>query len=135
MRIAVASIDQERVTRHFGQSRYYVVFTIEGGRCAKRETMKIPRQTPSKAGNGKGLGRRVRVALEDTDKVDIVVARGMGKRAYERIIEADMIPILTDIEEVDVVPVAYVRGALTDHPERIEDSCSHGRAGRHRDNG
>ena len=29
MRIAVASIDQERVTRHFGQSRYYVVFTIE----------------------------------------------------------------------------------------------------------
>ena len=32
-----------------------------------------------------------------------------------------MIPIITDIEAVDAVPVAYARGALTDYPEQLED--------------
>ena len=124
MRIVVASNDKMRVARRFGRSRYFVLFTIEQGCVVNREIIENPWEAHSRDGDDDERARRLPAALGD-----IVVAGAMGQRAYDWIAEGGMIPILTDIEEVDEVPVAYARGSLADHPERIQDGCFLRRAG------
>lgn len=57
--------------------------------------------------------------LESIHDCQIVLVRGMGSGAFNRLMAGGIRPILTDISGVEEAVNAYLTGSLTDHPERL----------------
>ena len=55
----------------------------------------------------------------DLSDCEVLMARGMGRGAYESIQQANIRPIVTDIAGIDEAVQAYLEGILADHSERL----------------
>ncbi|HHJ10102.1 MAG TPA: dinitrogenase iron-molybdenum cofactor biosynthesis protein [Bacteroidetes bacterium] len=131
MKIAIATVDGETVSQHFGRSRYYKIYTIEGNDPAGMEMRergtghfaqgKNPdhhahHEYTHPRGQGHGYGREAdskhaSMAREIGD-CDVLVAGGMGMGAYESFRNAGLEVILTDLQDINDVVNAYVKGDL-----------------------
>jgi predicted Fe-Mo cluster-binding NifX family protein len=50
---------------------------------------------------------------------EAVLCRGMGMGAYQSMQVLGIRPVVTDIETIDEAALAYNRGNIIDHPERL----------------
>ena len=57
--------------------------------------------------------------LEAIRDCDVLLARGMGRGAYESIRQAGIEPILTDEESINTAVQQYLAGTLINHVERL----------------
>lgn len=48
----------------------------------------------------------------------VVLCRGMGNPAYEKLVQAGLEPILTDIVDIETAVQAYIDGTIIDNPRR-----------------
>ena len=121
MRIAFATDDGENVSAHFGRAQYYLMVDVENGGEVRRELVhKSPPEehvhVPGEEHqHGKGHGAKFHLV----EGCDVLVARGMGQRAYDRLREMGVEPIACDEMLIDVALTACVDGALAHNPERI----------------
>ena len=75
------------------------------------------------ADQGHGFGRYA----EDKHKrmfanimdCEVVIARGMGRGAYQGMLQANLKPIVTDIAEVEAAVKAVLDNTIIDHPEAL----------------
>ena len=49
----------------------------------------------------------------------VLLARGMGRGAYESLKQAQIRPVVTDVANIDEAVQAYLAGNLTDHVEKL----------------
>jgi hypothetical protein len=49
----------------------------------------------------------------------VLLARGMGRGAYDGLKLRSILPIVTDIQDARAAVEAYLSGNLIDHPERL----------------
>jgi predicted Fe-Mo cluster-binding NifX family protein len=49
----------------------------------------------------------------------VVLCRGMGNPAYEKLVQAGLEPILTDIVDIETAVQAYIDGNITHNPRRL----------------
>jgi predicted Fe-Mo cluster-binding NifX family protein len=134
MKIAAVSEDGVTISQHFGRAPLYVVVTIEDGKIISHETRdKLGHAQFSAEEHGehhhaadpRGHGfdpvaqNRHGQMVANISDCEVLLARGMGKGAYESIKQANIRPIVTDVAGIDEAVQAYLQGGLVDHSEQL----------------
>jgi predicted Fe-Mo cluster-binding NifX family protein len=123
MKIAIASDDERTISSHFGQTRGFVVFDVEGKEVKNREYR--PNTFTGHARGLEGAGHEIDrhgpiiSALSDCKAV---ISHGMGRRIYDDLKEAGIEVFITDEMDVQKAFDLFMTGELIDRPEL---GCSH----------
>jgi predicted Fe-Mo cluster-binding NifX family protein len=133
MKIAAVSEDGVTISQHFGRAPFYVVVTVEDGKIVGREKRdkmghnQFGGETHEEAhgadprGHGFDPAAQNRHASMLTAIADceVLLARGMGAGAYESMKQANILPVVTDVANIDEAVQAYLAGSLKDHVEKL----------------
>jgi predicted Fe-Mo cluster-binding NifX family protein len=125
MKIAIASDEGTTISSHFGQTRGFVVFDIEGKTVKSREYRPntFTGHARGLAGADHGIDRHgpILSALSDCKAV---ISHGMGRRIYDDLKGTGIEAWVTDETDVQKAIDSYINGELVDRSDR---SCSHDR--------
>jgi predicted Fe-Mo cluster-binding NifX family protein len=133
MKIAAISEDGVTISQHFGRAPFYAVITIEDGKIVSREKRdkmghaQFAGETheESRGEDPRGHGfdpaaqnrhSRMAAAIADTE---VLLCGGMGAGAYESMKQANIRPIVTDMENIEEAVQSYLAGSLEDHIEKL----------------
>jgi len=131
MKIALVSDDNQTISRHFGRAENYVVISIENEKIADRKTLPKPGQCHSAGrhhgretdARGRGFGGRAERSHQDMFEnirdCNVLVTRGMGRGAYLDLQQSGVIPIITDIEDIDSAVQAILNDTIINHTEKL----------------
>jgi predicted Fe-Mo cluster-binding NifX family protein len=134
MKIAAVSEDGVTISQHFGRAPLYVVITIEEGKIISREIRDKmghaqfsgeKHEEHHHADDPRGHGfdpasqNRHGQMVANISDCEVLLARGMGRGAYESIKQANIRPIVTDVEGIDEAVQTYLAGSLVDHSEQL----------------
>lgn len=123
MKIAIASDDEKTISSHFGRTRGFVIFEVEGKEKRSQEY-----RSNTFTGHAKGLEEagheidRHTPILNALRDCKAVISHGMGRRIYNDLKEAGIEVFVTEETDVKKALDLYLNGKLIDRPE-IE--CSH----------
>ena len=130
MKIAVVTDDMKTISAHFGRAQFYLVFSIENGKIASQESR-------PKANHNHFVGQEESHThtephgfdTQSDDKhstmmgtitdCDVLLARGMGRGAYEGLRVRNIKPVVTDIVDAKSAVEAYLVGEMIDHTELL----------------
>lgn len=134
MKIAAVSEDGVTISQHFGRAPFYVVVTVEDGKIVSRETRDKMGHTQFAAehheehdheADPRGHGfdpaaqnRHTRMAAAIAD-CEVLLVGGMGAGAYESMKQANIRPVVTDVNDIEEAVQAFLSGNLTDHIEQL----------------
>ncbi len=139
MKIAVVTEDGQTISQHFGRAPYYLVFTVEEQSITRRELREKAghhdfagehghhehsqehghHHEHGEHGCGPEADRKHARMIEAITDCQVVLVRGMGRGAYIAMEQAGITPIVTDIADAETAVRAYLKGSLTNHPERL----------------
>ena len=121
MKIAVVTDDGKAISQHFGRAMYYGVYDVRSGKVEGKEIK--PKVVHHREGEAQlhehQEGYKHSTMLSSIQDCEVLIARGMGRGAYEAIKQSGIKPIITDLIYVDEAVEAYIKGTLEDHPERL----------------
>jgi predicted Fe-Mo cluster-binding NifX family protein len=128
MKIAIASINEQTISHHFGRAEKYVVFSVEDGQVTGRLTLAKPghRQFDSQHSGkhqhdakGSGFGRHANSKheqmFEPIKDCDVLLAGGMGRGAYLGLQKIGIKPIVTKITDIDSAVQAVLDDTIVNH--------------------
>lgn len=128
MRIAVVSDDGSSISSHFGRATKYIVYSTDGGTLLEPEI----REKPARHGaehahgghhehgrHGEGHGELHRRMFEPIKDCDVLIARGMGRGAYEDLRRLGIRAIMTELEDAGAAAEAAASGSLEDRADRV----------------
>lgn len=126
MKIAVVSDDGKSISQHFGRATQYIVFSTEDGVVLAPEI----REKPARQGvghdrgdhrghHGEGHAAMHHRMFEPIADCDLLIARGMGRGAYEDIHGLGIRAIMTELEDARQAAQAAASGTLQDRPDRV----------------
>ena len=123
MKIAIASDDGERISSHFGRTKGFVIYEVEGKEIKRREyrSNTFTGHAIGLEGAGHELDRHTPIlnALKDCK---VVISHGMGRRIYDDLKEIGIEVFVTEETDVSRALHLYLNGKLVDRPEI---GCSH----------
>jgi predicted Fe-Mo cluster-binding NifX family protein len=127
MKIAIVTDDGETISAHFGRARAYLAITVEDGSIVHREMR--PKSAPHLDGarhagddeshDGPAAHARHDEMIAPIADCAYLVARGMGRGAYDRISAAGIRPVVTDLVDPDEASLACAAGRITDLVDRL----------------
>ena len=130
MKIAIVTDDGKRVSAHFGQATHVLVITAEDGKEVGREMRDKPYHSAHDHGHdhdhshdhdhhGQGsFFQQVKAIIADCD---VLVARGIGQPAFDKLQQAGIRTILTDEGDVETAVSAVLADELTHNPVRVHN--------------
>ena len=134
MKIAIVFDDKQTISRHFGRAENYIVVSVEQeipvdktilpklSNCNTDARHRHGQDRKSGSG-GSGFGRHSRSKHEqmfkDIKDCDVLVARGMGRGAYQGLEELGIKPIVTDIVDIDAAVQAVLDDTIVNHTEEL----------------
>jgi predicted Fe-Mo cluster-binding NifX family protein len=130
VKIAIITDDGKAISQHFGRARYYLVISIEEGVAVNREMREkighgqfsaVGPEEHSNEHHGSdeaSHGKHTQMAQTISD-CSTVICGGMGMGAYESMRRLDILPIVTDLQNVNEILTAYLNGKLIDHTEML----------------
>lgn len=131
MKIAIVTDDGKRVNAHFGRAKHLLVVTAEDGKEVAREMRDKPfhgtddhnhDHTPvhihddnhdHKQGN---FFDQVKAVISDCD---VLIARGMGQPAFDKLQQAGIRPIVSDEGDIETAVSAVLADELAHNPVRV----------------
>ncbi len=123
MKIAAVTNNGNTISAHFGRARSIVVVTVEQGQIVQREQRDRSEQDDARQS---ALAHGQQGGIDQHDLLinlmrdcDAVLARGMGMGMHQRLQQAGIRPVLTDMANIDEAVTAFVSGHLEEHPERV----------------
>jgi predicted Fe-Mo cluster-binding NifX family protein len=130
MKIAVITDDSQTISAHFGRAQFYEIFTIRDGQIVQRETRSKAnhdlfgggdqhRHHGDSRGSDPASEHRHSLMIEPIRDCQVVLARGMGSGAFNRLASIGIRPWITEVVNIEEAVNAYLEGSLTDHPERV----------------
>ena len=123
MKVAIASDDRQVISAHFGRTRGFVVFDIEGKEIKKEEY-----RENTFTGHARGLEGadhsvdRHGPILEALKDCGVVISHGMGRRIYDDLKNAKIDVYVTEETEVKRAIELFLKAELIDRPDL---SCEH----------
>jgi predicted Fe-Mo cluster-binding NifX family protein len=122
MKIAIASDDGKNISSHFGKTRGFVVFEVEGKEVKAREYRLNTFTGHARGGEGMHNIDHHGPILDALKDCNVVISCGMGRRIYDDLRAAGIESFITDEINVDNALKLYLEGSLIDKPDM---SCSH----------
>lgn len=135
MKIAVVTDDGNTISQHFGRASMYAVYTVENGAILQRELRdKLGHRQFAQEerdrhhqhqdnAEGHGYGRyaedKHRRMFANIKDCELVLARGMGRGAYQGMQQANLTPIVTDIIDMEAAVLSVIDGTIVDHKESL----------------
>lgn len=132
MKIAIVTDDGKTISQHFGRAPHYAVLSIENGEIVQRElrnklghqhfsngSHEHTQESGQRHGFDPASQSRHAQMTEAILDCEALLCRGMGSGAYESIKARGIRPIITDIQAIDEAALAYSRGDLVDHIEKL----------------
>jgi predicted Fe-Mo cluster-binding NifX family protein len=136
MKIAAITDDGKTISQHFGRAQYYLVATVENGVITAREMRpKLGHNHFSQSASGAehvhvqepGQGHGFDPASQDRhnqmaitiEDCEALLCRGMGRGAYVSMQALNITPVVTDIAGIEQAVLAYARGEIVDHTDRL----------------
>jgi len=135
LKIAVVTDDGKTIHRHFGRAPYYLIYTIEEGSItAKQQVDKAhhhgqhhhhhEEHSTVQVGDIQDADHhqdadRHQDMFEPLAGCQILLARGMGRGAYNGLKRIHVEPIITTIGNIDEAVQAYLAGTLENHLEKL----------------
>jgi predicted Fe-Mo cluster-binding NifX family protein len=130
MKIAVITDDKKTISAHFGRAQYYLVFSVENGKIAGQESRPkanhnhfVGQEQDHAHTEPHGTDSQSEVKhtsmMETIIDCDVLLARGMGRGAYDGLQLRSIKPIITDIQDIQAAVDAYLAGEIIDHIERL----------------
>lgn len=130
LKIAAITEDGTTISQHFGRAPYYLVLTVENGQIIARELreklghsqfanevhLEIPGQPHGMDPASHKKHLRMAQAISDCQAL---LCRGMGRGAYESMVEAGIRPVVTEIAWIDDAVNAYLDGNIVDRVELL----------------
>ena len=137
MKIAIVTNDGKRVNAHFGRATHVLVITAEDGKEVAREMREKPfhgahdhahdhthvhihddnHDHVQHQGQG-GFFQQVKAVISDCD---VLISRGMGQPAFDKLQQSGIRPILTDEGDVETAVSAILADELTHNPVRVHN--------------
>lgn len=131
MKIAVITEDGQTISQHFGRAPFYLVLTVEDGKIVGREMRNklghnqfsaVSHGTESQ-GSGHGMdasshNKHINMAEVIAD-CKVLLCGGMGRGAYESMLQLNILPVVTDLQEITVAAQAFIDGRLIDHTDLL----------------
>jgi transcriptional regulator with XRE-family HTH domain/predicted Fe-Mo cluster-binding NifX family protein len=131
MKIAFITDDGKTISQHFGRAPYYLVLTIEEGKIINREMRsklghnQFHTENPGEESHGPGHGmdasshdRHAGMAGAIAD-CKALICGGMGMGAYESMRRLNIMPVVTDLRDIEAAAQAFIDGKLVDHTEML----------------
>lgn len=135
MKIAVVTDDERTISQHFGRASKYAVYTVGDGRFlehelrdklghrqfAKEEQDREHQHQDDVRGHGYGKhseDKHKRMFANIMD-CEVVLARGMGRGAYQGMLQNNLRPIVTDIVNIETAVRAVIDETIVDHTESL----------------
>ena len=137
MKIAIACVDEQTISPHFGRAETYLVYSVDNGMVVNREVLakqghrqlfseETGQHSHTGYGQGRqgsGFGRKAKCKheqmMENIKDCDVLLARGMGRGAYQDLLDQGIRPIITDIEDVESALQAVLTDTIIDHTEKL----------------
>jgi predicted Fe-Mo cluster-binding NifX family protein len=129
VKIAVATIDGESISQHFGQSTGFLVLDVEGGEVRDRQVRSM-RETPHVQGvcdhHGDGhQGAHNHTSVSELlNDCSLVVCGGMGAGAAQALRRAGLEVLIVGTTSADDAVAGYLSGKLTKSSSSLCD-CHH----------
>jgi predicted Fe-Mo cluster-binding NifX family protein len=123
MKIAIVSDDEKTIASHFGRTRGFVIFDIEGKEVKNQEY-----RLNTFTGHARGLENsdhnldRHAPILEALKDCKVVISHGMGMRIYNDLKNTGIEVFITDMTDIKQALDSYLQGSLVDHPDL---GCNH----------
>ena len=124
MRIALATLNGNTVTAHFGRTKAFVVVEMEDGTEVNRELRDVG-SCDQNHHQDPGHRRRHHDLVDTVRDCDVVIAGGMGLPVQQRLQEADIEVVLTDTRSIDEAVQQYATGTLAHDPDRAHAPGGH----------
>jgi predicted Fe-Mo cluster-binding NifX family protein len=131
MKVAAITDDGKTISQHFGRAQYYLVAHVENGQIVDREMRNKLGHThysnqpheEEKPGQPHGMdaashNKHLQMTEAITD-CEALLCRGMGMGAYESMKARNIRPVVTDIADIDEAILAYAKGQIVDHVEKL----------------
>lgn len=134
MKVAVITDDGQSISRHFGRAPYYMIYTIEEGKVTNKELVnKLGHnhfQSAESAGGHEhdhSQGHGMDSASHDRHSdmaaplagCKALICGGMGMGAYQSMKTLNIVPVVTDLTDLDQAVQAFIDGKLVDHTEML----------------
>lgn len=120
MKIAVPTDDGNRIAEHFGRAQSFLIFTVEEGKVLARDVLESRSpHTEDNTGHSHGECAWFMPSLEGSD---VIISRGMGRKAMAYFNEAGIKPVFTDLQNAEEAVQAYANGTLK---ECAQPDCGH----------
>lgn len=133
MKVAIVTDDGKRVNAHFGRAKHVLVITAESGKEIGREMRDKPfhgahdhdhthvhihdDNHDHHHGQG-GFFQQVQAVISDCD---VLISRGMGQPAFDKLQQVGIRPILTDEGDVETAVSAVLADELPHNPVRVHN--------------
>ncbi len=134
MKIAVVSDNGTMIAGHFGRARGFIVYTVDNSAITGKDwlsnTFTAHAQGHVHGVQGEhqhgmhGHGPILR-ALSDCE---VVISRGMGRRAYDDLTQSGCRVVITVEEDAQNAVELFLAGQLVDQPQL---ACNHGHGHEH----
>ncbi|MCB9111414.1 MAG: dinitrogenase iron-molybdenum cofactor biosynthesis protein [Anaerolineales bacterium] len=122
IKIAFATDDLVTISAHLGRAQKFLVYTIEDGRVTSQEERVKPahghggHEEPHDHNNH---GHFHNSMVDTVKDCQVVIARGMGKPAFDSIEQSGMQAIVTGMSTIEDALQAYREGSLLHYPNRV----------------
>lgn len=124
MKIAVSTDDGTTICSHLGRCESFLVFDVEAEEIRSRE-LRTNSFTSHSQGHCShdhrpGMGAHSHDGIiQGLSDCKVVISRGMGWRVAEDLREANITPVVTEVESAEVAVKAYLEGKLRISEEGI----------------
>jgi len=112
MKIAVPTDDGKTITSHFGRARYFALFEVEEGRISRKEVVENNPYHGEHHEHGAGARHSHDRFIALLDGCEVIISRGMGRRAMADLEAAGIKPVFTDETDAEQAAKAYSEGTL-----------------------
>lgn len=120
MKIAVASDDGKIISSHFGRTKGFVIFDVEGNEIKSREYLPNTFTGHARGMHESGLHHQFDThskIIEALKDVKVVISHGMGRRLYDDLKNANIDVYVTQEIDLEKAINLFLEGKLTN----IED--------------
>ncbi len=120
MKIAFPTNDESTLTAHFGRAKFFKVLSIEDGTLIQADLRQNSEANHvHQHDEDHQHEQHNHHKFDILSDVDCIISGGMGRSAYQRLLEMKKEVWIVEEKSIDTALENYLNGSLTNHPDKL----------------